>query len=147
MCLKPVFWIDWVNGHQRFRVFNYADGVYTLTAYAGGRAARQIGGDGTLTWKVNGSSAMNVTAAGLVVIGLLTNRLIDLAGPRLEFFRQQSVPLRLAALDSSGTLWVRDASEKTAVNHSSNDQFLLLGNAAITPGGILANAFFEGTPT
>jgi hypothetical protein len=89
---------------------------------------------------------MTVTPSGDVTFNLLTNKQAHLTGARLEFFRQQSNPVRLASLDSAGTFLVKDASEKTAVNDSSNDQFLLLDNAAITPGAILANHFIEGIP-
>lgn len=140
--LSSTFWIDYVDGARRTRVFNYdaSTGLYTTLAAASGLCSIAVVSL-TMQFLIGATVVMTYTTAGAVVVGAYSYIPTPIS-PRLEFMRfRGGSPQRLGSIDSGKTFSAADLYE--AVIPVGNDQFKFGANAALAPRGLFCDSLSE----
>lgn len=125
-------WVQWVDGPEKLRLYDYESATHAFTEHVAGLAASRALLENATEFNavIQAEDVMRMTSGGVLQMNLLycyggTGALEQV--PRLEFMAGTR---RLATLTQTGTLYVPDFTEEASVTGGS-DRFELYGGSAL----------------
>jgi hypothetical protein len=146
-CVDSTFYVTFVKGQERSKVFIYdkVSDTFTATARAAGRASVTVGVSVTDFGIEELPGVVTVSNAGHVFATRLVEGRLNVADtPRLEFYREfQGVSSRVASISKAGYLYAQKFRESDSIP-VTDDQVELYSLFAIAPNEVVATRFIEG---